>query len=111
MKFYLSCRKPMPEPEIMDAEVGVALEDWEGIPTHELAGACAEARRRANGFPPSNSLVVDAWQEERERRARAERDKALYLRATEPPPKPLTEEEKAEMEKFWKQLRASLGTP
>jgi hypothetical protein len=99
----------MPEPETMDAEVGVALEDWDGIPTHELPGVCAEARRRANGFPPPNSLVVDAWQEERERRRRAERDRELYERATEPPPPPKTPEELAEMDAFFKGLRASLG--
>jgi hypothetical protein len=109
MKFYLSCRKPMPEPEIVDAEVGVALEDWEGIPTHELPGVCTDARRRANGFPPPNSLVVDAWVEERDRRLRVERDRELYERASEPPPPPLTAEQKAEMDQFFSRLRASLA--
>jgi hypothetical protein len=109
MKFYLSCRKPMPEPEIMDAEVGVALEDWDGIPTHELPEVCAEARRGANGFPPSNSAVVDAWQEVREKRRRVERDRELYERTNQLPPPPKTPEEIEEINRFFAGIKASMG--
>lgn len=99
----------MPESEIMDAEVGVALEDWEGIPTHELAAACAEARRRANGFPPANSLVVEAWQEVKERRRRDERDRELYERTQEPPAPSKTPEEIAELNRFFAGIRSTMG--
>jgi hypothetical protein len=109
MKFYLSCRKPMPEPEIMDAEVGVAMEDWEGVPTHELPEVCAEARRRAGGFPPSNSTVIEAWQEVKDKRRRQERDQDLYERPRTPPTPPKTAEELAELNRFFDGLRASMG--
>lgn len=108
-KFYLSCRKPMPDADVMDAEVAVALEDWDGIPTHELAEVCTDARRRANGFPPPNSLVVDAWQAVRDQRKREERDRELYEQAKEPPPPPKTPEELAAMDALFKDIRSKLG--
>lgn len=95
----------------MDAEVGVALEDWEGIPTHELPEVCADARRSANGFPPTNSAVVEAWADLKERRRRAERDRELYERAKEPPAPPKTPEEIAALDKLFAGIRASLGLP
>ncbi len=91
----------------MDAEIGVAMEDWEGVPTHELSEVCAEARRRAKGFPPPNSLVVDVWGEERHRRDKARRDAELYLQDREPVVE-RTPEEKAELQKFFDGLRKTL---
>jgi hypothetical protein len=96
----------MPEPQIMDAEVGVALEDWERIPTHELSALCAEARRRSNGFPPSNSLVVDVWAEVLERRNKEAREREMLLPRDTMPDR--TPEEKAELDKFFSTLRGAL---
>ncbi len=67
MKFYLSCRKPIPESEILDAEVAVAMEDWAEIPADRIAGICAEARRTTGDFLPSNGVVIEIWRESNNR--------------------------------------------
>lgn len=92
----------------MEAELGVTLEDWHDIPSHELKTICVEARRRCNGFIPANSLVLDIWDEEKRRRAKAARDKALYF----PPRKeipPRTPEEIEEINKWMGKMKRSAG--
>jgi hypothetical protein len=103
MKFYLSSRKPAPETEIMDAQVGVAMDDWGDIPTHEIATSCTEARKQSDGFLPPNSLVVNVWTQERNRRDRIERERQLRIKSSPIPDK--TPEEKAAIDAFFKGLK------
>lgn len=110
MKFYLSCRKEMPEAAIMDAELGVTMEDWAHIPTHEIPGLCVEARRQCHGFLPSNSLVAELWEEEKHRRFRAEQNRLLYLSPSEAAPEvKRTPEELAEIQKTFEEIRKMVG--
>lgn len=108
LKFYISFRREIPEAAMMDAEVSVAMEDWEDIPSSRLAEVCGEARRRAPGFIPSNASVLTTWASIRhqENKARREADAAESLAAVSPK---RTEEEKQYIESFFAGLRRELG--
>jgi hypothetical protein len=61
---------------MMDAEVSVAMEDWQGIPSPRLPEVCAEARKRAEGYIPSNNLVITTWADIRYQEIKRARDTA-----------------------------------
>ncbi len=108
LKFYISCRREIPEASMMDAEVSVAMEDWQDIPSGRLSEICGEARRRGQGFLPANSLVIDLWAEiwHKEIKAARDRDFQDSLRAVTPQ---RTEQEKKFIEDFFASARESLG--
>lgn len=63
VSFYLSCRREQPEPEMLDIEIDLALQDWEEIPTNSIQEIAAEARKQAGEFMPSNGLMAKIWRE------------------------------------------------
>lgn len=93
---------------MMDAEVSVAMEDWQDVPSSRLPEVCAEARRGAQGFIPSNSLVIDTWARIRHQEIKAAReaDSRAAMQAVTPERTP---EEIAYIESFFASIRASLG--
>ena len=101
VSFYLSCRREQPEPEMLDIEIDLAMQDWEEIPTGRIVEIAAEARKQAGEFMPSNGLMAKIWREKlgdkREEALKAIRNEntAKYLA---PPSKDLpTPEERAEI--------------
>ncbi len=70
---------------MLEYEIGLALQDWEEIPTDRIPEIAAEARKQAGEFMPSNGLMAKIWREiqgdKREAAQKAIRDAntALYL--------------------------------
>lgn len=99
VSFYLSCRREQPEPEMLDIEIDLAMQDWEEIPTGSIQEIAAEARKQAGEFMPSNGLMAKIWRErvgdKREAAQKALRmtNTAFYL---EPPIDVPTEAQRAE---------------
>lgn len=86
--FYLSSRRPLPESEALEAEVNLAVSDWEEIPSEHILEVCAQARKSSGAFMASNGLVVELW---RKNQAELRRPKSEPFKAL-PKPK-MTEEE------------------
>lgn len=109
--FYLGTRREQPEAEFLDIEVTLAARDWEEIPTKALEQVCAEARKQAGEFIPSNGLVAKVWREMKEM-DRADALKAIrmdnnakYLTAETPT---LTPEEREAMAEVARKISESL---
>jgi hypothetical protein len=108
LKFYISFRREIPEATMMDAEVSVAMEDWQDIPSIRLPEVCAEARKQAQGFIPSNSAVITAWAQIRHAEIRAARESDAAAAAATITPK-RTQEEVEFIESFFANIRECLG--
>lgn len=63
----------------MEAEIDLAMTDWEEIPTAYIPEICAEARKQSGDFMPGNGSVAALWREMRAelRRPKSEPFKAL----------------------------------
>src|SRR3990167_9910484 len=101
LKFYISSRREIPEPVMMDAEVSIAVDDWRDIPGDILSEVCAEARRQSRGFLPANSLVLGAWDQWRAQQEKEIREEKMMVRISESSPAKKTPEEIAFAEQFF----------
>lgn len=91
-RMYTSCRKELPEADILDYEVQIALEDLEEIPDAMLRDCFAEAVAASDGFLPGNGKILSVFRgkkgdqfKETQRAIRMENN-AKYLA---PPSQPL----------------------
>lgn len=105
MGFYISSRRPMPEPGVLEAEVDLAQIDWEEIPSEHLLDVCAQARKSSGAFLASNGSVVEVW---RAIKAELRRPKNEFFIAPPKPPEP-TEEEIAKTKEMFADLIKSLS--
>ena len=102
--FYLSSRRNLPESEALEAEVNLAMTDWEEIPSEHLLAVCAQARKSSGAFLASNGSVVAIW---RENQAELRRPKSKPFKAI---PKPeATPEEIDTTAKYLRELGQSIS--
>jgi len=60
-RMYTSCRKELPEADILDYEVQIALEDLKEIPDAMLRDCFAEAVAASDGFLPGNGKILSMF--------------------------------------------------
>lgn len=89
---------------MFEVEIDLACRDWEEIPTDQLPDICAEARKQAGAFMPSNGLVATVW---RDTQAEARRPKREVFQALPLPSR--TEEEKKAISDLCRAVYGELG--
>ena len=118
IRMYASCRKELPDGDLLDAEVNLAMEDLKEIPDSALSGAFQEALASGGGFLPGNGLIVKCWRSQRgnnhEEALRAIRIANTKRYLNIPPPEtkeeiPMKELDPAERDAMLESLRKALG--
>ena len=109
---YVSCRKPLPEPEVLEYEVAISLEDLAIIPDNFLKESFVAALAESNGFVPGNGLILKMYRGEEEDQHEAaakairNRDAAYYLNYK---PEGVTPEQRSATADLMRGIREQLG--
>ncbi len=89
---------------MLEIEIDLAMRDWEEIPTNRIEDVCAEARKRAGEFMPSNGLIAQVW---RDQLTEAKRPRMEVFRALPMPQR--TEAEREAIRGMCRSIMEDLG--